>query len=55
MPRGDELRKRAEEAGRRAAEAKSTEERILLEEIQTRLNELAQIEDRLDRLAKKEK
>jgi hypothetical protein len=43
MPRGDELRKRAEEAGRRAKEATSAEERILLEEIQTRLNELARI------------
>jgi hypothetical protein len=53
MPRGDELRKIAEEAGRRAKEAKSTEERILLEQIQTRLNELAQIEDRLERAGNK--
>ena len=48
MSRGDDLRNRAKEAGLRAKEAKSAEERILLEEIQTRLNELAQIEDRLD-------
>jgi hypothetical protein len=49
MPRGDELRKLAEDAGRRAAQADSAAERILLQEIQTRLNELAQIEDRLER------
>jgi hypothetical protein len=52
MSRGDELRKRAEDAGRRAAQAESAEERILLQEIQTRLNELAQIEDRLERARK---
>jgi hypothetical protein len=49
MSYGDELRKHAEDAGRRAAQADSAAERILLQEIQTRLNELAQIEDRLER------
>jgi hypothetical protein len=49
MSRGDELRKHAEDAGRRAALADSAAERILLQEIQARLNELAQIEDRLER------
>jgi hypothetical protein len=53
MARGDELRKRAADAGRRAAQAKSAEERLLLQEIETRLNELAQIEDRLEQLGKK--
>jgi hypothetical protein len=53
MARGDELRKRAADAGRRAAQAKSAEERLLLQEIETRLNELAQIEDRLEQAGKK--
>jgi hypothetical protein len=51
--KGDELRQRAAEAGRRAAQAKSAEERLLLQEIQNRLNELAQIEDRLEQFGKK--
>jgi hypothetical protein len=51
--KGDELRQRAAEAGRRAAQATSTEERLLLQEIQNRLNELAQIEDRLEQFGKK--
>jgi hypothetical protein len=50
--KGDELRQRAADAGRRAAQAKSTEERLLLQEIQNRLNELAQIEDRLQHAGK---
>src|SRR5580692_2360371 len=36
MSRGDELRKHAEDAGRRAALADSAAERILLQEIQAR-------------------
>jgi len=50
MSRADELRKRAREAGRRAGEAKSAEERALLELIETGLDELAEIEARLTKL-----
>lgn len=50
MSRADELRQRAREAGRRAGAAASSEERSLLERIEAGLNELADIEARLERL-----
>ena len=53
MSRADNLRQRAREAGRRAREAKSDQERALLEKIELGLNELAEIEARLERLNRK--
>jgi hypothetical protein len=48
------LRQHAADAGRRAKAATSADERKLLEEIQTRLNNLAEIEDRRGRPGKKD-
>ena len=53
MSRAEELRKRSEEAGKRASEAKTEEERALLQKIQAGLNDLAEIEDRLERMRRR--
>ncbi|HYS47416.1 MAG TPA: hypothetical protein VEM36_01435 [Xanthobacteraceae bacterium] len=53
MSRAEELRKRSEEAGKRASEAKTEQERALLEKIQAGLNDLAEIEDRLERMRRR--
>ena len=53
MSRADDLRQRAREAGRRARAATSEEERALLERIELGLNELAEIEARLERPGRK--